>query len=80
MLLQLLREAFSKPNVIPSSHYEATKMLRELELRYESIHACKNDCILFWNEHEGKDTCSTCKEPQFKYDEVNNKKVPQKVL
>ncbi|KAI3469973.1 hypothetical protein Pfo_026636 [Paulownia fortunei] len=59
MLLQLLREAFPKPNAIPSSHYKAKKMLRELGLGYESIHACKNDCILFWDEHEGKDTCST---------------------
>ncbi|KAI3458716.1 hypothetical protein Pfo_015379 [Paulownia fortunei] len=80
MLLQLLREVFPKLNAIPTSHYEAKKILRELELGYESIHACKNDCILFWDEHEGKDTCSTCKKPQFKYDEANNKTIPQKVL
>ncbi|KAI3465172.1 hypothetical protein Pfo_021835 [Paulownia fortunei] len=62
------------------SHYEAKKILRELGLGYESIHACKNDCFLFWDEHEGKNTYPTCKEPLIKYDEVNNKKIPQKGL
>ncbi|KAI3448745.1 hypothetical protein Pfo_005410 [Paulownia fortunei] len=70
MLLQLLREVFPKPNTIPSSHYEAKKMLRELGLGYESIHAGKNDYILFWGEHKGKDTCP----------HVNKKKIPQKIL
>ncbi|KAI3450391.1 hypothetical protein Pfo_007056 [Paulownia fortunei] len=80
MLLQLLGEVFPKPNAIPSSHYEAKKMLRELGLGYESIHACKNDCILFWNDHEGKDTCPMCKELRYKVNEANKKKLPQKVL
>ncbi|KAI3443810.1 hypothetical protein Pfo_000475 [Paulownia fortunei] len=70
MLLQLLREEFPKLNAIPSSHYETKKMLRELGLGYESIHVCKNDYILFWDEHEGKDTCLT----------RTIKKIPQKVL
>ncbi|KAI3447069.1 hypothetical protein Pfo_003734 [Paulownia fortunei] len=80
MLLQLLGEAFSKSNAIPSSHYEAKKMLRELGLGYKSIHACKNDCILFWNDHKGKDICPVCKEPRYKVNEANKKKIPQKVL
>ncbi|KAI3453341.1 hypothetical protein Pfo_010004 [Paulownia fortunei] len=80
MLLQLLGEAFPKPNAIPRSHYEAKKMLRELGLGYESIHACKHDCILFWNDHEGKDTCLVCKEPHYKVNEANKKKIPQKVF
>ena len=80
MLLQLLQEAFPKPNVIPNSHYEAKKMLKELGLTYEKIHACKNDCILFWGEHENKDICPVCKEPRYKYDGMNKKKNAQKIL
>ncbi|KAI3462212.1 hypothetical protein Pfo_018875 [Paulownia fortunei] len=80
MLLQLLGETFPKLNAIPSSHYKAKKVLRELGLGYESIHACKNDCILFRNDHEDKDTCAMCKEPCYKVNEANKKKIPQKVL
>ncbi|KAK6119280.1 hypothetical protein DH2020_046968 [Rehmannia glutinosa] len=80
MLLKLLEKAFPKPNAIPSSYYEAKKMLRELGLGYESIHACKNDCILFRNEHNSNDTCPVCKEPRYKYDEAKKNKIPQKVL
>ncbi|KAI3470177.1 hypothetical protein Pfo_026840 [Paulownia fortunei] len=80
ILFQLLREVFSKPNTIPRSHCEAKKMLRDLKLGYESIHACKNKCILFWDEHEGKDICSMCKEPRFNYDEANKKKILQKLF
>ncbi|KAI3443853.1 hypothetical protein Pfo_000518 [Paulownia fortunei] len=59
MLFQLLREAFLKSNAIPSSYYKAKKMLRKLGLGYESIHTCKNDCILLWDEHESTDTRPT---------------------
>ncbi|KAI3472558.1 hypothetical protein Pfo_029196 [Paulownia fortunei] len=69
MHVKVLNETFSKPNAIPSSHYKAKNMLRELGLGYESIHACKNNFILFLDEHEGKDTCPTCKKSRFKYDE-----------
>ncbi|XP_074579109.1 uncharacterized protein LOC141835604 [Curcuma longa] len=80
MLLQLLQEAFPKPNAIPNSHYEAKKLLKELGLTYEKIHVCKNDCILFWGEHENKDACPVCKEPRYKYDGMNKKKNAQKIL
>lgn len=41
MLLELLGEAFPSLNAIPHSHYEAKKILKELGLGFESIHACK---------------------------------------
>ena len=35
---------------IPGSFYEAKRKLREFGLRYETIHARKYDCVLFWKE------------------------------
>ncbi|KAL6331580.1 hypothetical protein AAG906_011520 [Vitis piasezkii] len=49
---------------IPKSHYDAKKMLRDFGLGYDSIHACKYDCALFWKENEI----------------YKNGKIPQKVL
>ena len=56
MMLQLLSEAFKSVN-FPKNHYEAKKYLCSLGLGYGSIHACENDCALFWNENEDMQLC-----------------------
>src|SRR3954471_554212 len=51
MLLNLLRMVI--PNgreSIPKSHYEATKLVKALGLDYEKIHACPNDCMLYYKK------------------------------
>ena len=80
MLLQLLIDAFPKGSNIPKTYYDAKKMLRELGLGYNSIHACKYDCALFWKENESLDKCLVCDEPRYKLCHGKGKKVPQKVL
>ena len=40
---------------MPSSYYEAKRMLRELGLGWYPIHACINDCVLFKKELKDKD-------------------------
>lgn len=47
MLLELLKEAFPNSDKVPNLHYEAKKVIWDLGLGYERIHACKNDCVLF---------------------------------
>ena len=49
-LLDLIREAFPLAQ-IPDSFYKAKKVIKDLDLHYEKIHACTNDCILFWNDN-----------------------------
>jgi hypothetical protein len=46
-LLVLLSDTFASTNV-PKSCEEARKYIRELGQGYESIHVCKNNCVLFW--------------------------------
>ena len=75
MLLELLLDAFPDGANIPKSHYDAKKMLRDFGLGYDSIHACKNDCALFWKENETFHNCPVCNESRYK-----NGKIPQKVL
>ncbi|KAL5574711.1 hypothetical protein UlMin_016410 [Ulmus minor] len=41
----------------PGSHYEAKKLMTKMGLGYQSIHVCKNDCALFWNENSMSETC-----------------------
>ncbi|KAL3839069.1 hypothetical protein ACJIZ3_023660 [Penstemon smallii] len=51
MIISLFKEYLPDGDIIPPSFYEARKVLTAIGLGYELIHACKNDCILFWKEH-----------------------------
>ncbi|KAL6327397.1 hypothetical protein AAG906_019710 [Vitis piasezkii] len=67
MLLELLLDVFPDGANIPKSHYDAKKMLQDFGLGYDSIHACKYDCALFWKENE---TFHNCPEKRFHEDGV----------
>ncbi|XP_024196087.1 uncharacterized protein LOC112199281 [Rosa chinensis] len=78
-LLELVKEALPDGNTCPRSHYESKKIIRDLGLSYDKIHACKNDCVLFWEEYEDKLECPICQEPRYSFDN-GKKKIPQKIL
>jgi hypothetical protein len=40
--------------------------VKSVGVGYINIHACENDCILFWKEHENSDSCSKCKVSRWK--------------
>ena len=65
MLLELLLDAFPNGTSIPKSHYDMKKMMRDFGLGYDSIHACKCGCALFWKENENLHNCPVCGEPRY---------------
>ena len=82
-LLDLIREAFPFAQ-IPDSFYKAKKVIKDLGLHYEKIHACTNDCILFWNDNAKLDNRSVCGASRWKnvQNDLNNNvtKIQVKVL
>jgi hypothetical protein len=46
-LLKLLTKVLPKPNGLPSSTYQAKKIICLLTLAIEKIHSCPNHCILY---------------------------------
>ena len=76
-LLSVLKDILPSNNTIPSSIYESKKLLKGVGLQYEKIHACENDCVLFWKEHKDASHCPTCGTSRWK---KNSKNVPSKVL
>ncbi|KAL5563546.1 hypothetical protein UlMin_033293 [Ulmus minor] len=80
-LLKLLKLAFPKIDLV-ESHYEAKRLMTKMGLGYQSIHVCKNDCALFWNENSMSETCPVCSESRWKMQEGRRtgKNVPYKVL
>ncbi|XP_028125035.1 uncharacterized protein LOC114321972 [Camellia sinensis] len=79
-LLEFLTKLLPKDNLVPKSFYEAKKILRDLDLLYELIDACINDCVLFWEENARLDKCPKCKASRYKINRGRGKKIPHKVL
>lgn len=65
MLLEYLRDAFTHLTLLPSTTYEAKKLTTDLGLGYEKIHACPNDCILYWGEKADLEECDVCGTPRW---------------
>ena len=70
MIIQLLHDAFEQAN-LPSSGYEATKIVDKLCLNYTKIHACPNDCMLYWGEDKDKQNCKVCNTSRWKIPKRN---------
>ena len=56
---------------MPKDHYEAKKIVQDLGLGYEKIHACPNDCMLFWKQNVNLEACPCCKASRWKTNEAS---------
>ena len=56
----LKNELLPKLNTLPSTRYEATKIIKKLGLAYDAIHACEARCVLFWKELVDETHCPKC--------------------
>ncbi|GJT17934.1 hypothetical protein Tco_0876640 [Tanacetum coccineum] len=84
-ILALLQKACSpsKGYNFPSSYYEIKKTYKKIGLGYESIHACINDCFLFWGSEDNlkMPNCPICKASRWKDPKkTKGKKVANKVM
>ncbi|XP_039123295.1 uncharacterized protein LOC120259901 [Dioscorea cayenensis subsp. rotundata] len=58
-LIEFLKEFF--PAVaIPTNSHESKKVIKDLGLGYEKVHACPNDCMLYWSDKENQQACLIC--------------------
>ena len=77
MLLELLSIVFPQINPFPSSWGKCKQLKKDLGLYYEKIHACPNDCILYWAERENQEECDKCHTSRWR---DKGKKLSYKVL
>ncbi|KAI0496295.1 hypothetical protein KFK09_022609 [Dendrobium nobile] len=87
MLLELLIEAFPEGTSLPKTTYEVKKLMKTFDLGYTKIHACPNDCTLFWGDKSNENVCEVCGAsrwaPNQKSNIAEDKKVqmkPAKIL
>jgi len=58
--LELLKEMPPENNTLPIHNYEANKVLCPMDLEFQKIHACPNDCVLYKDEFASLKACPTC--------------------
>ncbi|XP_068304214.1 uncharacterized protein [Pyrus communis] len=79
--LGVIKRMLPKENCLPEDHKSAQKVLKGLGLGYEKIHACVNNCMLFYKENKQLDKSPIYNKPRFKVTSQNRKtKIPQKVM
>nr|XP_051229794.1 uncharacterized protein LOC127347667 [Lolium perenne] len=89
-LLKIINKMLPGENVLPSSTYEAKKVVCPLGLEVQKIHACINDCILYRGEYENLNACPVCSALRYKIrrddpgdvegESTPRKRVPAKVM
>ncbi|XP_074265708.1 uncharacterized protein LOC141588153 [Silene latifolia] len=65
-LLELLSDILPKDNELPTTTYECKKILCPLATKYQKIHACPNDCILYRKEYSEFIECPRYGESRYK--------------
>ena len=59
-LLGMVKNMLPEGNELPSTTYEANKVVCPLGLEVQKIHACPNDYILYRDEYKKLDACPVC--------------------
>jgi hypothetical protein len=58
-------------DVLPNNHkmlkdmYQSKKLLSTLGMEYEKIDVCKDNCMIFYKEHNNEKKCFKCGKPRF---------------
>jgi hypothetical protein len=88
-LLKMMRNMLPKDNELPTSIYEAKKIVCPLGLELQKIYACPNDYILYRGDYENLTECPICTALRYKIrgddpgdveGEPPRKRVPAKMM
>ena len=66
-------------NILPHTYQDLSSIMKDIGMHYEAIHACPDDHVIYYNQHEFAIECLECHVSRYCTDKVT-KKVPQKVL
>ena len=76
----LIAEFFLPPsNILPHTYRDLSSIMKDIGMHYEAIHACPNDHVIYYNQHEFAIECMECHISRYRTDQVI-KKVHHKVL
>ncbi|KAL0284146.1 UNVERIFIED_CONTAM: hypothetical protein Sangu_2475300 [Sesamum angustifolium] len=63
---QCASDLLPRDHTLPSNYYNTKKMIRDLGLPVEKIHACRNRCMLYWKDDIDMEYCKFFGDPRYK--------------
>ncbi|XP_078154434.1 uncharacterized protein LOC144549544 [Carex rostrata] len=82
-ILSAVKKWLLKENRLPPNQYQCKKLVKGLGLSHVKIHACPNDCMLYYGDNNiSKEKCDVCGHDRFKPDNhlKPTKRIPYKIL
>ncbi|KAK4406532.1 hypothetical protein Sango_0659700 [Sesamum angolense] len=70
-------------HTLPGDYYRTKKLVKNLGLPIEKIHACKNGCMLYWKDDVDLEYCKFCGDARYKPvqgRDLHQKKSPYAIL
>jgi hypothetical protein len=64
-LLSLFSDVLSSNHKMPKDMYQSKKLLSALGMEYEKIDVCKDNCMIFYKEHNNETKCLKCGKPRL---------------
>ncbi|XP_078160148.1 uncharacterized protein LOC144555624 [Carex rostrata] len=80
-IVSAVKKWLPKENRLPSNQYQCKKLVKGLVLSHVKIHACPNDCMLYYGDDNiSKEQCDVCGHNRFKQGNQQNttKRLPYK--
>ncbi|CAM8951129.1 unnamed protein product [Rhodiola kirilowii] len=77
--LHITKAILPRDNNYPSSYKEVKILLKNMGLGYETIHACKYGCILYYKENKDLLSCPVCGEARYA-ERGSKSRVPKKTV
>ncbi|KAL0443854.1 UNVERIFIED_CONTAM: hypothetical protein Slati_2108100 [Sesamum latifolium] len=65
-VFQWTSDLLPRDHTLCSDYYNTKKLIRDLGLPIEKIHACKNGCMFYWKDDMGLEYCNFCGDPRYK--------------
>lgn len=80
-LLSLFGAVLPENHTLPPDYKEVKKLVKKLNLGYEKIDACENDCMLFYGEDRNNTFCKYCTLSRYKDATAGGSQtIPRKIL
>ncbi|CAM8910858.1 unnamed protein product [Rhodiola kirilowii] len=77
--LKLTKDLLPRGNNYPGSYHDVKRLLKDMGMGYEIIHACEYDCVLYYKKYKDFEHCPVCEEPRY-LNTDDDTKIPKKVV
>ncbi|KAL9688333.1 hypothetical protein QQ045_032754 [Rhodiola kirilowii] len=77
--LSITKDLLPSPNSYPGTYREVKRLLKNMGMGYEIIHACEYSCALFYKDNKHLLNCLVCDESRY-LDDDRDRMIPRKVV